>query len=102
MSQILAEPKQNIQKIYGFDYLRAIFSLVVVIWHVFQPWTIQPQNFLTFVVMVISYDFLLLAVPVFLQISLFLFYVNRKRLELALGHGGFPVLEQKKFIFKGR
>jgi peptidoglycan/LPS O-acetylase OafA/YrhL len=64
-------------KIYftGFDYLRAVFSLTVVVLHgggLGFIKTINPE--LEFISKLINQNILHLAVPVFLQISLFLFY----------------------------
>ncbi|MDX2212475.1 MAG: acyltransferase [Oculatellaceae cyanobacterium bins.114] len=62
-----------LDRINGFDYLRAIFSMLVVFWHT------NALNSITFsdrIHLVIYYSFALLAVPVFFQISLFLFHLK--------------------------
>jgi surface polysaccharide O-acyltransferase-like enzyme len=61
--------------ISGFDYLRAVFSILVVMWHaksMSDIMAMQPgmQNILK----VFYYNICLLGVPVFFQISLFIFY----------------------------
>lgn len=66
----------NLQKIYGFDYLRAICCLLVVGLH-----TNFPSLFLSFqsIHNIIAYNFFCLAVPIFFQISLILFFLNRQK-----------------------
>jgi surface polysaccharide O-acyltransferase-like enzyme len=65
--------------IYGFDYLRAIFTILVVVWHantVGFLGNLNPdlQNWIN----VFYYNICLLAVPTFFSISLFLFYKKQK------------------------
>lgn len=69
-----------VKKIHGFDYLRAMCCLLVVAWHVSlqNPPTWQ-NRFLVNSVNIFSYNVALLAVPIFFQISLFLFYQSRNR-----------------------
>jgi hypothetical protein len=64
---------------FGFDYLRAILSLMVVAWHmrlfgmsqIFNPNNFQNHEFM--LSDIINFHFFLLAVPTFFLISLFLF-----------------------------
>ena len=65
---------------YGFDYLRAVMALAVVAWHIhlfgisslFDQRAISPHA-LT-ISNIVNFQFLLLAVPFFFLISLFLFF----------------------------
>lgn len=66
------------RKLYGFDYLRVICSLIVVLLHVQHEFS-NHFHFTPIEEVLINsfiYNFGFLAVPVFLQISLFLFYLN--------------------------
>lgn len=69
---------------YGFDYLRAFMSLAVVAWHlqVFGISALFDKNeFLRHAISfsdIINFHLLLLAVPVFFLISLFLFFDHYK------------------------
>ena len=66
------------RKLYGFDYLRVICSLIVVLLHVQHEFS-NHFHFTPIEEVLINsfiYNLGFLAVPVFLQISLFLFYFN--------------------------
>lgn len=69
---------------YGFDYLRAIMSLAVVAWHIhlFGISSLFDKSGFTHHAItlsdVINFQLLLLAVPVFFLISLFLFFDHYK------------------------
>lgn len=71
------------RKLYGFDYLRAICSLVVVLLHIQHEFSTHlhftqiEENLINSFI----YNLGFLAVPVFLQISLFLFYFNSNHKE---------------------
>jgi surface polysaccharide O-acyltransferase-like enzyme len=67
------------EKIQGFDYLRAVFCLTVVVVHVslMDPGKLGG-NLADNLTNIFHYNFTLLAVPVFLQVSLFLYYKNRE------------------------
>lgn len=66
----------NLPKIYGFDYLRAIFCLVVVGLHT----NIQSLFFsYRSIYNIIVYNVFYLAVPIFYQIALVLFFLNREK-----------------------
>jgi surface polysaccharide O-acyltransferase-like enzyme len=66
------------EKIEGFDYLRTVFCLVVVFVHLFPSGPGEHgSNHGENLTNALQYNFASLAVPVFLQISLFLFYKNR-------------------------
>ncbi|HEY9607027.1 MAG TPA: acyltransferase [Allocoleopsis sp.] len=67
----------NQRKIYGFDYLRAVCCILVVIWHFKLFDFLNPDNQLTSFVNIFYYNISLLAVPIFFQISIFLFYLSR-------------------------
>lgn len=75
----------NLQKIYGFDYLRAICCIVVVGLH-----TNIQSIFLNYQTLynIIEYNVFDLAVPIFFQIALVLFFLNRQK--------------EKKYLFKKR
>ncbi len=68
---------------FGFDYLRAIFCLFVVAWHnfVFGPPTYSHyntiNNFSPALPDILYFNILLLAAPVFFQLSLVLYLSNR-------------------------
>lgn len=68
---------KNTNKIHGLDYLKCISIILVVIWHVFEPWRLKEYNSWTYITDILSYNFILLAVPIFFQISLLLFYLKR-------------------------
>ncbi len=73
----------------GFDYLRAFFSILVVIWHDKNiPYIMGMQSDIRNIVEIFYYNICLLAVPIFFQISLFLFYKKQET-----NHGYF--LEKK-------
>ncbi|MEG4501278.1 acyltransferase family protein [Microcoleus sp. F10-C6] len=67
--------KYNLEKIYGFDYLRAICCIIVVGLH---------TNIFSFLLSykslsnIILYNIFCLAVPIFFQISLILFFLSRQ------------------------
>jgi len=69
---------------YGLDYLRAVMSLAVVAWHIhlFGVSALFDKNgFIHHAITladIINFHFLLLAVPVFFLISLFLFFDHDK------------------------
>lgn len=71
----------NEQKFEGFDFLRAVFAIAIVADHtgLFSIVTIQG---LTFATDILYANFSYIAVPVFFQISLFLFYFKSKKVEL--------------------
>jgi len=71
----------NTQKFEGFDFLRAVFAIAIVADHsgIFSIATIQGMTFATDILYT---NFSSVAVPVFFQISLFLFYVKGEKLEL--------------------
>jgi surface polysaccharide O-acyltransferase-like enzyme len=61
--------------ISGFDYLRAFFSILVVIWHTKSiPEIMAMPPDIQNILKVFYYNVCCLAVPIFFQISLFLFY----------------------------
>jgi len=61
--------------INGFDYLRALFAILVVVWHAGGVSFLGKINsYLQNSVSIFYYNICLLAVPVFFSISLFLFY----------------------------
>jgi surface polysaccharide O-acyltransferase-like enzyme len=61
--------------IYGFDYLRALFTVLVVVWHANAVGFLANLNpYLQHWINIFYYNICLLAVPVFFTISLFLFY----------------------------
>lgn len=68
---------------FGFDYIRAIFCLFVVAWHnfIFGPPTYfhynTINNFFPTIPDILYFNILLLAVPVFFQLSLVLYILNR-------------------------
>ncbi|MGI2903495.1 acyltransferase family protein [Tolypothrix sp. VBCCA 56010] len=64
------------QKIYGFDYLRAICCIAVVCLHTNIPSLVL--NFKNFYNIIFDNVFCL-AVPIFFQISLILFFLNRQK-----------------------
>ena len=63
---------------YGFDYLLAIMCLFVVAWHTFlfgRPGVLDPTSFQSHQILIsdiINFNLLLVAVPVFYLVSLFL------------------------------
>ncbi len=64
--------------IVGFDYLRAIFTVLVVVWHADGVSFIgRMQPSCQWVVDLFYYNICLLAVPVFIQMSLFIFYCKQ-------------------------
>ncbi|MBI5249821.1 MAG: acyltransferase [Desulfomonile tiedjei] len=78
-----AAPSQE-TRFPGLDYLRAVAALLVVMWHtqVFGPFAVftpdRVSSIIPTVTDILYYDVCLLAVPVFFQISLFLYILNRK------------------------
>lgn len=59
----------------GFDYLRGIFSIFVVIWHAKSiPYILSLPPFIQDITKIFYYNICLLAVPAFFQASLFIFY----------------------------
>ncbi|BBC24301.1 acyltransferase family protein [Pseudanabaena sp. ABRG5-3] len=82
LSMVVNNHKQKTQKFEGFDFLRAIFAIAIVADHagLFSVATIQE---LTFATDILYANFSYVAVPVFFQISLFLFYFKGKNLELS-------------------
>ncbi len=73
--------RETTQKFEGFDFLRAIFAIAIVADHagLFSIVTIQG---LTSGTDILYANFSYIAVPVFFQISLFLFYFKSKTVEL--------------------
>jgi hypothetical protein len=69
------------QKFVGFDFLRAIFSIAIVADHtgLFALATIYGSSTITKLLYV---NFSYIAVPVFFQISLFLFYLKGERVPI--------------------
>ena len=70
--------KYNSEKIYGFDYLRAICCMLVVAIHAGIPSLLLSYKSL--------YNFIIynigdLAVPIFFQISFILFFISREKQE---------------------
>lgn len=70
LSQVVSANKQ-VDKLEGFDFLRAFFSIAIVALHA-ELLKLGPVNLSNILVANVAY----LAVPVFFQISLFLFYVK--------------------------
>jgi surface polysaccharide O-acyltransferase-like enzyme len=66
----------NLQKIYGFDYLRAICGIAVVCLHTNIPSLVL--KFKNFHNIIVDNGFYL-AVPVFFKIALVLFFLNRQK-----------------------
>jgi hypothetical protein len=74
------------QYIHGFDYLRIIFAIFVITWHIrifgntgiFLP---QISNFTPSFLDIIYANILLLAVPIFMLVSLFLYGYNRNKID---------------------
>jgi surface polysaccharide O-acyltransferase-like enzyme len=77
------------QKFQGFDFLRAIFSIVVVALHsnLFNLLSSRPGLSSISDILILNVGYV--AVPVFIQISLFLFFINRKKF-------GFQYFSQKR------
>lgn len=71
------ERQQNVSDFSGFDYLRALFCLLVVSWHMHLLEPLATTQFATASINAFNFNFALLAVPVFFQISFFLYYQNR-------------------------
>lgn len=70
--------KDNLEKIYGFDYLRAICCMLVVALHAGIPsLLLSYKSLYNFIVYNIGY----LAVPIFFQISFILFFFSRQKQE---------------------
>lgn len=67
------------QHIHGFDYLRALFAILVVVWHANGIGFLAQLNpDLQHWINIFYYNICLLAVPIFFSISLFLFYKKQK------------------------
>ncbi|NEU72171.1 acyltransferase [Hassallia byssoidea VB512170] len=66
----------NLQKIYGFDYLRVIFCIAVLCLHTNIPSLILKYQTLY---NIIVYNVFYLAVPIFFQLALILFFLNRQK-----------------------
>jgi surface polysaccharide O-acyltransferase-like enzyme len=67
------------ETIYGFDYLRAMGCIMVLLIHSGALNVLTINSKMQSISRVLYFDFLMLAVPVFLNISLFLFLYNRKK-----------------------
>lgn len=69
------------QRFYGFDYARAIFCIAIVAWHFKLIGNVsKADNYQGFqYIDIINFHFFLLAVPFFVQLSLFLY--SRGRLK---------------------
>jgi len=80
MQDIIEKNKELSSRFEGFDFLRAFFSIVVVALHanIFNILSTEKLK-LVDVANVLNINFGYLSVPVFLQISLFLFYINREK-----------------------
>jgi surface polysaccharide O-acyltransferase-like enzyme len=66
--------------ISGFNYLRAVFAILIVVWHAQSvSFLAKSQPGLKPLIDIFYYNICLLAVPIFFQIALFLFY--RKQLS---------------------
>ncbi|MBE9116909.1 acyltransferase [Lusitaniella coriacea LEGE 07157] len=63
----------------GFEYLRAICCVAVVIWHTDALRIFAINDFFKQLLLFYYYNIGLLAVPIFLQISLYLFYEKRDK-----------------------
>lgn len=72
---------KNIQKFEGFDFLRAIFAIAIVADHA-GLFSIATLGKSTSPTDILYANFSYIAVPVFFQISLFLFYFKAKTAEL--------------------
>lgn len=66
-------------KLAGFDYLRAIFAIVVVTLHVNLFVVLTGKAHLPFVAQAFNQNIGYLAVPVFFQVALFLFYIKSEK-----------------------
>lgn len=70
---------KNNNSLLGFEYLRAICCVAVVIWHTDALRIFAVNDTLKQLITLYYYNVGLLAVPIFLQISLYLFYEKRNR-----------------------
>lgn len=73
--QQISEIKKS-DKIYGFDYLRAVCCLSVLVLHSNLPSLLNDHRL---VKNILNFNFLFLSVPIFLQIALVLFFLNREK-----------------------
>jgi Acyltransferase family len=68
--------------ISSFDYLRAFFSILVVVWHASAvSFLVRVNSFIQHFIDIFYYNICLLAVPVFFSISLFIFYKKQQILQ---------------------
>lgn len=74
------------KNISGFDYLRTVFAILVVVWHAQGVSFLGKINiYFQNIVNIFYYNICLLAVPVFFSISLYLFYK-----KYLVSHTSFP------------
>lgn len=87
---------------YGFDYLRAIMIIFIVIWHTGLLGGVELVDISQYcrrsiaITDIICFQFLLLAVPVFFLISFFLFVIN---LEVKTKKYFFDRLERLVYLY---
>jgi surface polysaccharide O-acyltransferase-like enzyme len=86
----------NLEKIYAFDYLRAICCIIVVVAHT-NVISLLPQN--TDLHNMILYNGIALAVPIFFQTSLILFFLNREKKQNYFTNKRIPKLLQLYFFW---
>lgn len=84
----------NQNKFYGLDYLRAVCIIFVLIWHVGYYTHFNLSKFLGPIANVLAYNFCSLAVPIFFQMSFFLFYISRGKKEKYFIHYRLPKLSK--------
>lgn len=71
----------NSEKIYGFDYLRAICCMLVVATHAdIRSLLLSYKSLYNF----IGYNIFDLAVPIFFQISLVLFFLKNNYIQIII------------------
>lgn len=71
-------PHQSKDHLDGFDLLKAIAIILVVFWHADTQWPlVTPDSTLKPLINLFHYNICLLAVPIFFQTSLFLFYLKQ-------------------------
>lgn len=74
--------KNDLKKQYfvSFDYLRVFFALSIVAWHTkaFGPTNLTDSKLNLTLRDIIYSDILLVAVPIFAQVSMFLYFINRE------------------------
>lgn len=78
MNNIETTKEKAKENIYGFDWLRAICCVMVVLWHSSALDLLNNNPSLIIIKNIINFNILLLAVPIFIQISLILFLKKRK------------------------